>query len=333
MGTVKRSKGQTLRYLVGTYTAGTAAEGIYLVTLDPDTGALSAPALMVGADNPSWLELDGDRLLVANELADGAVSVYAAGSDGLSLEQRVSSHGADPCHLAVGDGRLACANYGGGTVALYEWRRGRIGSLVTVLQPEGAGPHPRQRSPHPHGVYFIKGELWIPDLGTDRIHRHDPGSGTRLGEILIHPGAGPRHLTADGTYLVSELDNTVVTVDGNVAGGPVSTLPEGVTVSNGTAEIFAHGHRIYVSNRGHDSIAVFDTDPDLRLIGQQRVGAHPRHFAIDPTGRWLLVANKDSNDIWSLPIGPDGVLDEPAFRVGCPSPVCLRAWAPDRSPG
>ncbi|MEJ2090527.1 MAG: beta-propeller fold lactonase family protein, partial [Gammaproteobacteria bacterium] len=118
-----------MRYLVGTYTAGTAAEGIYLVTLDPDTGALSAPALMVGADNPSWLELDGDRLLVANELADGAVSVYAAGGDGLSLEQRVSSRGADPCHLAVGAGRLACANYSGGTVALYEWRRGRIGSL------------------------------------------------------------------------------------------------------------------------------------------------------------------------------------------------------------
>ena len=86
------------------------------------------------------------------------------------------------------------------------------------------------------------------------------------------------------------------------------------------------GRRLYVSNRGHDSIAVFETEPTLRLIGHQATGRHPRHFTIDPSGRWLLVANKDSNDIWSLPIGPDGMPGGPISKATCPSPVCLRLW-------
>ncbi len=52
----------------------------------------------------------------------------------------------------------------------------------------------------------------------------------------------------------------------------------------------------------------------------------PRHFLIDPSGKWLLVANKDSDNIVALPREDSGMLGDPVAEVGCPSPTCLALW-------
>jgi len=339
-----------MQFLIGTYTRGTGSDGIYALNLNSDSGALTTPSLVATADNPSWLTVRNDRLVVANEYADGEsggeLSVYNLESLGsetpageLPLLQNVPSHGADPCHLAISGNRLACANYSGSTVGLYEWKDRAIGRLIRILRHTESGNHPRQTHAHPHGAFFVdrgsSGEqLWVPDLGADRIFRYEPVNGDLLGEIQVPAGAGPRHLTADGGYLVNELDNTILPIVEGRAGPALSTLPDewprdrqaaasSTRAASSTAEIQAVNGHLYVSNRGHDSIAVFETRPEPRLIQHAPSGGrHPRHFVALEEG-WLLIANKDSDNVLCLPLDSAGLIGEPVAEVFCPSPVCI----------
>jgi 6-phosphogluconolactonase len=111
----------------------------------------------------------------------------------------------------------------------------------------------------------------------------------------------------------------------------LATIPAGFTGENYPADIHvaADGRALYVSNRGHDSIAVFSVAARTgRLALEQTVstgGNWPRNFTLDPTGRWLLVANQRSGSV--VVFGRDaesGRLTSTSQRLDLPSPVCLR---------
>lgn len=90
-----------------------------------------------------------------------------------------------------------------------------------------------------------------------------------------------------------------------------SLLPAGFTSSSAAAHVAvdAAGRRLYASNRGHDSIATFEVREDVGLspVGHAPTGgAHPRHFAIDPSGHWLVVANRDADRLTALALDDDG---------------------------
>ena len=321
-----------MKLLIGTYTRGTQSEGIYSLEFNRHTGEFGVPRLVARTDNPSWLVVDrgaeSNYVIAANEFADGPgggeISVFASSGESLNLTQQVSSRGADPCHLSVSSDRLAVANYSGGTVALYAYTDGVIGELVRQILHEQSGPLPRQSTAHPHGAYFIGEELWIPDLGADRIYRYEARTGAGLSPIPVSAGAGPRHLTRDGEYLVTELNNSVCRICAGAVQASTSSLPANWSGTSITAEIQKAGDHLYVSNRGHDSIAVLDTAPTLKLIQHQTTGGHhPRHFLIDPSANWLLVANKDSDNIVALPRLDSGLLGDPVATVDCPSPTCV----------
>jgi len=110
----------------------------------------------------------------------------------------------------------------------------------------------------------------------------------------------------------------------------ISALPAGFSGHNDAAEITLHpsGKFLYTSNRGNETIAVFNIQPsDGRLSLSWNVptgGKEPRHFAIDPTGRFLLVENQNSNSIAIFRIDPaTGALSQVSTTEGVPSPVCL----------
>ncbi len=319
-----------MELLIGTYTRGTGSNGIYRCDFDNHSGTFSPPGLLIDCVNPSWVSRWQNGLIAVNEhdgahgTNEGEVSVFQFNGAGIETVQQVGSGGADPCHLALQGDRLAVANYSGGTVALFEWAADRIGRQITLFQPERRGPHPRQASAHPHGAYFRDGALWVPDLGGDCIYRLDPVDGALLGRIDLPSGSGPRHLSPDGAFVVNELGNTVTAIEGGPTGDGISTLPAGFTGESSTAEIQALGDLLYVSNRGHDSIAVLATRPAL-AVRQHRAsgGRHPRHFLISPRERYLLAANRDSNNLVSIRIAADGSLGDIVSETSCPAPVHL----------
>lgn len=157
----------------------------------------------------------------------------------------------------------------------------------------------------------------------------------------MRAGAGPRHLAFHPTrpyvFVANELDSTVATLRFDAAGGALalletrSTLPAGWTGTNYPADIQVapSGRTLYVSNRGHNSIAVFAVAESTGALSLAQTistdGDWPRNFTVDPTGRWLLVANQKSNSI--VVFGRDeksGALTPTPQRIAVPSPVCLR---------
>ena len=108
------------------------------------------------------------------------------------------------------------------------------------------------------------------------------------------------------------------------------SVPAGWTGQNYPADIHvaASGRQLYVSNRGHNSIAVFSVTETGGLALEQVVsteGDWPRNFSLHPSGRWLLVANQRSNSVIVFARDPDsGKLTRTKQRIEIPSPVCVR---------
>jgi 6-phosphogluconolactonase len=85
---------------------------------------------------------------------------------------------------------------------------------------------------------------------------------------------------------------------------------------------------LYAINRLNDFVATFSVDGTtgrLTLLERSDCGGKtPRHLALDPTERWLLIANQDSDNIAVLPRVPaTGRLGKIAQTIATPKPMCL----------
>jgi 6-phosphogluconolactonase len=344
---------------IGTSTGkNSGSKGIYVADFDPDTGKLSEPKLAAEYQNPGFLALHPSKPILyacgspKDSFPDGSGSVAAFAIDlrhGLKFLGEASSGGKGACHLAVDatGGTVAVANYGGGSLSTIKLDESGVPTApASLVKHSGEGPSkPRQEGPHPHGVYFDKTNqfLYVPDLGLDQVFVYPFDAATsKLGEplppLITAPGAGPRHMafSPDWTnaYVINELDNTVLATTASSGKftpiGSVPTLPESFKEKSTTAEIEVHpnGKFVYGSNRGHDSIVVYQRDEktgNLKLLQHVPCGGKtPRHFKIDPTGKWLLCAHADSNSISVLPLDPaTGLLGGSMNTVASPSPICI----------
>jgi 6-phosphogluconolactonase len=344
---------------IGTNTGGNSgSKGIYRADFDSAAGTLTKPELVAEYRNPGFLALHPTKPLLyacgqpAKDFGDGtnSVAAFSIGENHtLEFLGEASSGGKGACHVAVdATGRTAAvANYGDGTFSTI--RLGEDGvpeKIATLISSKGSGPNKnRQDGPHAHGVYFDKANrhLYMPDLGLDRVIVHPFDAATsKLGDALppleTKPGAGPRHMAfspdESHAYVLNELDNTVLAArheNGKFKVlGTVPTLPQDFTSGNTTAEIEVHpnGRFVYASNRGHNSIVVYQRDGEtggLTFLQHAPCGGKiPRHFKIDPTGKWLLCGHQESNTISILKLDPEtGLLGEPAATVSTPSPICL----------
>lgn len=231
--------------------------------------------------------------------------------------ERFPSGGDAPCHLALDATRtmLAVANYGDGTTALFALDDGGLptGDPDRYCH-DGSGPDPeRQAGPHAHWVGFgADGTLYAIDLGSDCIVGFSPyaaGLGRARKVFAAPPGSGPRqiafHPDRPILYLLSELASTLTVLDRSEDGRLtarqcVSTLPFPCNSLGGA--ICIDGDRLYVTNRGHDSVATFAIEPDatVRLIGHRATGGvSPRFLAID--AGHLLVAHEGQGGVTLLP--------------------------------
>lgn len=347
---------QTLLY-VGSYTHQSAV-GIRIFDASDPSGLLVEHGEFDGVEHPSFLAThpSGTVLYAVSEAASaqdsGLVALRIDHGDGsLAVIDRVPSQGSAPCHVSVDpDGRfLYAANYLSGTIAVYSLDAdGSFGELVAAPRHRGSGPHGRQDGPHAHCVVpgLTDRLVYAVDLGTDRIYRyaHHPdtieGAFGLEAQFSLDPGTGPRHLVFHPdqpvAFVVGELDSTVVTVhvdriSGELTrGSACSTLPDDFVGESIAAEIRVHpnGRYVYVSNRGHDSLATFEfVGPQAPLVPLGHVpsgGRTPRNFGVHPAGRALLVANQDSHTIVPFEIdAATGLLDQLDVSYRVSEPTCL----------
>ena len=344
----------TAEFYVGTYTKPGGSRGIQRGSLDTATGELKLLGLAAEAKNPSFLAVhpNGKFLYAAIEDSGGAVGAFAVEKDGtLRLLNNESSRGAGNCHVSVDpSGKVVlAANYGSGSIACLPVREdGSVATASSAVQHTGKGPNAsRQEGPHAHSIYANGDFAYACDLGTDDVfvYRLDAVKGTLTPNDppsgKVPPGSGPRHLAfhpkGGFAYTNNEMTCSVTTFAHDAKKGTLSamqtlsTLPEGYAQSakDSTAEIFCHpnGRFLYVSNRGHDSIAVFAIGGDGKLTPVQNAPAsvkEPRGFALSPDGGWLIAAGQNSNTLASHKVDPTTGKLTPAAQVAdIGAPVCV----------
>ncbi len=298
-----------MEFYVGTLTRE-GGEGILRCRLKGDS--LERTGLIGAVTDPNYLILspDGTRLYAVSSDADengmkGCVNEYDLTGQKPRLLSRQSTFGNGPCFLCLSpdEKTLYCANYGTGSVAVFP-REDTLRPAVQVVKHEGSGPHPtRQAGPHVHQVTFLPGTriLCAADLGTDELWLYDasPEDGRLSLRDKVKLHGGPRHI-AYGTngmaYLAHELSSEVTVLHFRNGLRPVQTLsalPEGFEGKNTAAAIRVSGGRVWVSNRGHGSVAVFRIKED-GLLERERflpAGEYPRDFILLPGDR-LLTADQ-----------------------------------------
>jgi 6-phosphogluconolactonase len=195
------------------------------------------------------------------------------------------------------------------------FRNGPTPQLVDTHRNTGSGPHPRQAHSHPHCAIFTPDGRWLlaADMGADEILAIPVDlAAERFGEAVhayrATPGSGPRHLVPGPgvLYTLNELGNSVEVLHARddmtlecVQVQP--TIPPDCTGENYGAHLglALDGRRLLASNRGHDSIAVFDVLGDGRLGDASWIasgGAWPWHFLLTEDHR-MLVANNQSDEV------------------------------------
>ena len=354
LGALMNPAPATIDFYIGTYTSPGGSEGIYHSTLNTTTGELSTPTLAAKIGSPSYLAWHPQKSVIyaVDEGSSAVVSAFQIQPGGsLSSINSQTYEGGGPCHVSVSpDGKFAfAASYGGGTLAAFPLESG--GALkphTAFLKNTGSGPDKsRQEAPHMHSIYADAHSKFVYacDLGTDEILTFalDGKTGAlKLSEpraTKAPAGGGPRHLAfhpnGKFAFVNNEMPATVTSYSidsqtGHLAAiNTLSTLPPDANGPKSTAEIACHpsGKWLYVSNRGHNSIAVFAIGKDGSLASEEITAAGvkiPRGFAIDPSGHWLVVAGQDSNDIAVLKIDSESgklkLLDQ---RIKVSKPVCI----------
>lgn len=351
------SKKETLMY-VGTYT-DQGSEGIYCYRFDDETGTLTSKFVTPNMENPSFLAISPSQkyLYAVSEVKEspgidsGSVTAYRINPAGeLEKINQKATKGYHPCHVTVSpDGKLVvAANYTSGSLSFYHVELdGGLSDSFQLIQHEGNGPDStRQEGPHAHSSLFsLDGSTLISaDLGTDEInfYTYDQSSDQFVAAdqalLAMTPGSGPRHFdfSPDGEfiYVVSELNSNVTVLQKNGTTyksiESVSALPADFSGDSYGADIHVSkdGRFVYSSNRGDNSIAVFERADNgtIRLIENESVqGDWPRNFAISPSGKYLLVANKKSNNITLFNVDQEsGKLSYSGKSLEVPNPVCLK---------
>ncbi len=345
------------RIYIGTYTKK-SSHGIYVYRWMPESGEMAEIGLAAKTPNPSFLTLTPNHndLYAVNEQdnATGNVSAFAIdqATGKLLPKNVVPSGGSAPCNLTTDHTgqALFVANYSSGSVSSYRILPG--GSLsrpVSNIFFKGHSIDPeRQKEAHTHCTTVSPENkyLLVNDLGLDRIMVFH--FGPKTAKLVPNdppyysatPGSGPRNLAfhpnGKWAYSIAEMGSIVECMNWDGARGTltrfqvISSLPKQHISPTyaATVQVHPNGRFLYGSNRGDDSITAFSIDPSnghLTLI--QRIsceGKSPRHFAVAPGGKWLVIGNQDSANIVVLKCDPQtGKLASAGRQYALDSPVCV----------
>ncbi len=343
----------TVPLYIGTYTAE-GSDGIYMARFDTLTGQLTQPVVAARLINPSYLTLSADKslLFAVGENSGLTPNLYSYKIDSATglptLVDSVSTGGASSCYVSlVGSGMVAFANYSSGDVSFVSFNKeGAFTGKPITFQHKGSGPNiERQIGPHAHSIMADRDKKYVyaADLGMDKlvVYKCLKDTVVPVTEIEITPGAGPRHFDFHPAgkimTLLNEIDHSVQVFVTDQQGifsiktQTISLLPDSLHRSNWSADIHfsEDGKHLYASVRGVNHIEMFavnTTGNAINWIGSVSDGVNwPRNFTLDPTGNFLLVANKKGNDIIVFKRDVNtGLLSPNASSIEVSMPACLK---------
>lgn len=312
-----------MKLLISGYTHH-AGKGIYELPVfkDKNTIHIGAAQNIAQLGSPTYLQVDRDLIFAINRAdGKGGISSYhqLEGGQPLQLIDTFLEAGTSPAYIGINRTRklLYIANYHTAVISILNYdATGQLRLVAeTKVKADHLGPLPEQKDgAHPH--FFDQtpaGNLVCCDLGNDRVdfYKLQANKLQLLARYQSEAGFGDRHLVfapnAPYFYVVGELASKVSVVKYDEKSWQFETIntyltkPEGWQQHNGAAAIRLTSDErfLYISNRGHNSIAVFKVKADHTLTLVQRIstfGDFPRDFNWDPSQKYVVVANQNSNN-------------------------------------
>ena len=346
---------------IGTYAKPDG--GVHVLEIDGETGAFRELRVVTGIADPTYLCMNkaktkvyvgcGKVKIAGAPENDGGVAAFDVKGDDLVFTSFQSCHSAKPCYVSLdrNEGYLFAANYGEGTGCAFKLdAKGELVKEVKHFVHTGRGPHPtRQEKAHVHWCEATPDNktLYFVDLGLDTVkaYNFDNGNGDFSPlpglDLKAEPGAGPRHVwfTQGGKriYVVNELASTVTLFEETNGGyariQTVAMLPDDYpNKDKNTASairLTADGTRLLASNRGHDSIAVYDVDAatgKLTLMAiNPTLGRGPRDFEFMPGDKFVLVAHQYTDNVVCFAFDREtGKMTPVGGQIIVPKGVCVK---------
>ncbi|MBN2613145.1 MAG: lactonase family protein [Bacteroidales bacterium] len=347
---------------VGTFTERNS-QGLYVFEFVRDSLQFKLLQQIPELESPSFLEIHPSHryLYVVSRHPAGEKkewgSVQSFVIDSLTGKlipvNEKPSYGKGPCHISIDQsGKFVfVSNYNEGSLVVYGVNHdGSLTDSLQTIQHLGRSLNEnRQEGPHVHSALISPDNrfLYVADLGIDKImiYSFDARSGylapASSPYTMVQPGAGPRHFNfhpaKNVLYLAEELSSTTSVFLRDTSSGAlteiqrITSIPDNCDTTNTNADIHtdATGKFLYVSNRGHNSLAVYAINPEsglLTLAGYQSTyGDHPRNFLVDDSDSLLFVANRFTDNINLFKLNDNtGMPEFTGVTLTVPGAVCLK---------
>jgi len=331
------------------FVASSAPDGILAYDWNPQTGELASAGVAASVPKVAWIAFSPGREFIysASELdvfegkPTGEVASFRLTQGNLEPLSARNSASVGTCQVAVDHTgqMLLAADYVGASAASFRIHDGKLSEPVWTEHYTVHGPNPdRQSTAHAHFASFSPDNrfAYINDLGGDSIHiyRPDPSTAQMMHAGIYHgaPGSGARTLRFHPNGHTAYCD----VLEWHKADGSltlvtrINLLPadyHGPTRGCDTV-ITRDGKFVYFANRDDNFLYSFRADfrsgALTPMVRSNCGGKTPRNFTLDPTERWMLVANQDSNWISIFARDPaTGKLADEGRNVPAQAPMCI----------
>lgn len=324
---------------------------ITLCELNLATGQITKVDTFYNAKGPGYVAISPNKKNLYAVSGANNITAYSIQKDKkLKFINTESSEGINPCHVSVHPtGKMAfSANYTGGSFTAYTLKpNGAVSPASYTEQYVGAGPN-KQRQDKAHAHFAAASPdgkyVYVADLGSDKVMNYlvDVNTGKLTPNpaqpfFAAKPGSGPRHFVmlknGKSFFLLNELEATLTACAVDKQGvitelATYPTVPAGLKGNTSSAiHLHPNGKFVYVSNRGHNSISSFKILADGKLEKVDEITKSisiPRDFNIDPTGKYMVVANQNADNLVVYDVDDrTGKLTFRSESVSIKAPICV----------